>query len=447
MRLRRLLPYSLAILAALVLGSVVYVTQPFAQMEGEPPPDVSGGPGGAPGGAPAGGGGPSFSWTDTKMPDDLVMNYGEFLAQEGQAPVPIPEFYLLEDDGTPKRYTRNEWYGLARIYADHPLGTDRLPVGSPGGDLWNQVYLEAAVKHNEVNSIWNVWAASVDAFTLQTGYPRIGPQLLQYDWTRKAIRRPDGTIRYERWEATLPDRFQIVVPVVMRVKEDVRQSFGRRFYAAMKQFDNMGDGRSPFKFMTFEGGHFRTITFYLADEAIRVWEDMWTRLRVQLRLFDTKDQQMAFAEQGSGISPAIFTQLVHPPVIRYQPRYRLLMPGEDDKFKGGRLNLEGTEGWYFEFNFTLNREQLKSLNNASARLTINGGPPQRMKTFGAVAASAPGAAGMGPSGGFSPNAPAGEPALSGSPEGSGSTGGSPPGATSGGIEAAGGGTSGGMSSP
>jgi hypothetical protein len=403
MRLRRLLPYSLAILAALVLGSVVYVTKPFAQEEAAPPPDTMGGSAGSvgeAGGAPAGGGGgPTFSWTETKMPDDLVMNYGEFLVQEGQAPVPIPEFYLLEDDGTPKKLTRNEWYGLARIYADHPLGTDRLPIGTPGGDLWNQVYLEAAVKHNEVNAIWNVWAASVDAFTFQTGYPRIGPQMLQYDWTRKAMRNPDGTIRYGRWEATLPDRFQIVVPVIMRVKEDVRQGFGRRFFTAMKRFDNMGDGRSPFKFMTFEGGHFQPTTFYLADEAIRMWEDLWTRLRVQLRLFDTESKQIAFAEQGSGISPSIFTQLVHPPVIRYQPRYRLLMPGEDDKFKGGRLNLEGTEGWYFEYSFTLTRDQLKSLNNAEARLTINGGPAQRMKSFGAMTASAP--AGGGAPGGMS----------------------------------------------
>lgn len=447
MRLRRLLPYSLAIVAALVVGSVVYVTKPFAQQEAMPPPDVSGGAPGGPGGAPAGGGGSTFSWTDTKMPDDLVMNYGEFLAAEGQAPVPIPEFYLLEDDGTPKKYTRNEWYGLTRIYADHPLGTDRLPIGTPGGDLWNQVYVEAAVKHNEVNAIWNVWAASVDAFTFQVGYPRIGPQLLQYDWTRKAMRNPDGTIRWGRWEATLPDRFQILVPVVMRVKEDVRQSFGRRFYNAMKPFDNMGDGRSPFKFMTFEGGYFRPVTFYLADEAIRVWEDLWNRLRVQLRLFDTKNEQIAFAEQPSGINPAVFTQLVHPPVIRYQPRYRLLLPGEDDKFKGGRLNLEGTEGWYFEFNFTLTRDQLKTLNNASARLTINGGPPQRMKTLAPFAPSAPAPGSMGPVGGFGPGAPGAEPAFSGSPEGSGGTGSAPPGASSGGIEAAGGGTSGGASPP
>ena len=45
---------------------------------------------------------------------------------------------------------------------------------------------------------------------------------------RKAIRNADGTIRWGRWEATLPDRFTIVVPAVMHVKKGCQQAFGTR---------------------------------------------------------------------------------------------------------------------------------------------------------------------------------------------------------------------------
>ncbi|MEN6545257.1 MAG: hypothetical protein ABFE07_04380, partial [Armatimonadia bacterium] len=312
MRFKRLLPYAIAIVVVGFACSVVTVTKPFAQGEpsaapptdaasGAPPEAASGSPSGEPGAGPAqgaaGGGGAGYSWSEATMPEELLMTYGEFLTQEAQAPVPLPEFYLLEDDGTPKKYTRNQWYGLSRIYADQPVKPDVKLVGTPGNSLWNQVYLEAAVKHNEVNSIWSCWQDATTNFWFEVGYPRIGPQLLQYDWTRKAIRNPDGTIRWGRWEATLPDRFTIVVPVVMHVKDRCQQTFGTRFYNRMKPFDNMGDGRSPFKFMTYSGGYYRPNTFYLADEAIQVWAGLWSDLRVQLRLFDPTNTEGVRAAQ------------------------------------------------------------------------------------------------------------------------------------------------------
>ncbi|MCE5218231.1 hypothetical protein LLH03_14500 [bacterium] len=436
MRFKRLLPYAIAIVVVGFACSVVTVTKPFAQGEpsaapptdaasGAPPEAASGSPSGEPGAGPAqgaaGGGGAGYSWSEATMPEELLMTYGEFLTQEAQAPVPLPEFYLLEDNGTPKKYTRNQWYGLSRIYADQPVKPDVKLVGTPGNSLWNQVYLEAAVKHNEVNAMWSCWQDATTNFWFEVGYPRIGPQLLQYDWTRKAIRNPDGTIRWGRWEATLPDRFTIVVPVVMHVKDRCQQTFGTRFYNRMKPFDNMGDGRSPFKFMTYSGGYYRPNTFYLADEAIQVWAGLWSDLRVQLRLFDPTNTEVVRAAQGSGLSPAIFTQMVHPPVINYQPRYRLLLPHEDDRFKGGRLALEGQEGWYFEFSFTLTRDQLRSVTNAEARLVcmVNGAPtpPQRMKFLAGAAGAAGGAAGAAGAPG-APGAPSGMPGEPGAPGGS-----------------------------
>ncbi len=405
MRSRRNLTYLGATLVAVVACYVVFVTKPFAQAGGGPPgpggpgmpgaPDMGGMPG-APGAPGAGGGAGNYQWQEIDMPKELLMTYGEFLAQEGQAPVAIPDVYLYQEDGTPKQCTRNEWYQLARVYVDAPVQIQQPLVGTPGGRLWQDVYAEAAVKHNEVNALWGRWCDALTNFTFEVGYPRIGPQLLQYDWKRKSLRNPDGTIAWRRWEATLPDQFTIVVPVVMHVKPGCQQNYGRKFYNAMKRFDNRGHGRSPFKFMTYEGSAYYPHTLYLADEAIRVWSDLWSKVQLQLRLFDPRNEEIVRAAQGSGLSPEIFTQMVHPPTIYYQPRYRLLLPGEDDRFDGSRLNLEGQEGWYYEFEFRLTREQLKAVDAARARLIVNGGPPERMMTLGGLqlsgaAATAPGA--------------------------------------------------------
>ncbi len=325
--------------------------------------------------------GHSYQWVENEMPEGLLMTYGEFLDEEGQAPVPIPEVYLMDENGTPKRYTKNMWYSLARVYEDRPVDASEPPVGTPGGRLWAQVYKEAAVKHNEVNAIFGRWQDALSNFWFEVGYPRIGPQLLEYNWERKSMRNPDGTIRWSRWEASLPDSFTITVPVVMHVKDKCRQTYGKKFFNAMKKFDNKGPGRAPFSFVTYEGGMYRPHTFYLAGETIQLWRDLWAgdRTQVQLRLFDPTGKEIVRAAQASGLQPELFTQMLHPPTIYYQPRYRLLLPPEDDRFNGGRLKLDGKEGWYFEFEFTLSRDELKALDDAKARLIVNGGPAQRMK--------------------------------------------------------------------
>lgn len=402
MRPRRLLGYVAAVLIAGLASYAVFITKPFAQpmMEG---PDM-GMPGmdmpgmDMPGVGVTTAAGHQYQWTEVEMPDELLMTYGEFLAQEGQAPVPLPEVYLIENDGTPKRLTRNGWYQLARVYTDRPVVIETAMVGTPGGRLWNEVYLEAAVKHNELNALWDRWVDALSNFTFQVGYPRIGPQLLTYDWQRKGIRNPDGTVRWRRWEATLPESFTITIPVVMSVKPGCQRNYGRKFYNAMRKFDNKGHGRSPFMFMTYDGGHYQPHTFYLADETIQAWNALWQGVNVQLRLFNPRREEIVRAAQPSGLTPALFTQMVHPPTIYYEPRYRLLMPREDDTFHGGRLNLDGREGWYYEFEFTLNREQLRALDDARARLVVDGGPPDRMRFLGALdiaAAAQPGITDMG----------------------------------------------------
>lgn len=415
MRPRRLLGYVIAVLIAGLASYAVFVTKPFAQ---EMMPDM-----GMPGmemgmgvGAPAGAGS-QYQWSETEMPEELLMTYGEFLAREGQAPVPLPEVYLIENDGTPKRLTRNGWYQLAKVYTDRPVVVETTMVGTPGGRFWNQVYLEAAVKHNEINAIWDRWTDALTNFWFEVGYPRIGPQLLTYDWQRKGLRNPDGTVRWHRWEATLPESFTITVPVVMRVKDGCQRNYGRKFYNAMRKFDNKGHGRSPFMFMTFDGGHYQPHTFYLADETIQAWNALWQGVDVQLRLFDPRREEIVRASQASGLTPAVFTQMVHPPVIYYEPRYRLLMPREDDTFHGGRLNLDGKEGWYYEFEFTLSRDQLRALDDAKARLVVDGGPPDRMKFLGA-----PDLAGLATQAGITPGGMGGMEAMPGGPGGPGEMG-------------------------
>jgi hypothetical protein len=446
MRFKRLLPYTVAILIAGLACTAVFVTKPFAQGApggGMPSPGGGGmaGPGGggmpSPGGggmpgAPSGGGmsggggmpgmggggmpgmggggggsqsGTTFSWAESEMPPELCMTYGEFLAAEGQAPVPLPEVYLIDDSGAPKRYTRNQWYSLARVYADTPTEAPKTPVGKPGGQLWDTVYTEAAVKHNEINAVWNAWQSSLGGFWFEVGYPRLpGPNML-VDWSRHNLLRPDGTIAWQRWESELAtaDSFQVTVPVIMHIKPAAARSVGKRFYQALKAFDNPGDGRLGVQFITYEGGQFRPQSLHLAAESMSVWQQLWSLMEIQLQLFDGNKVEITRASRSAGLSgTSIFTQLLNPPTLFYEPRYKFLLPREDDRFRGGRLNLNGKEGWYFEFQFTLNRAQLKSLDNARARVVVQNGPPERLRYLtatGAGGGGAPGGAG-GPGGGM-----------------------------------------------
>jgi len=208
----------------------------------------------------------------------------------------------------------------------------------------------------------------------------------------------------------------------MHVKDRCQQTYGTKFYNAMKRFDNRGWGRAPFEFMTYDGGFYRPHTFYLSDEGIQVWNDLWGRVDVQLRLFDPEKVEIVRASQPSGLSPSIFTQMVNPPTIYYNERYRLLFGHEDEKFRGAaKLNLNGKEGWYFEYTFTLTRDQLKALNEAKARLVVDGGPPERMKYLAAPSLGGQQQAG----GGQMMGAPAGMPGMAGGP-GAGAEGMGPP---------------------
>lgn len=479
MRHKRLLPYAIAILIAGLACTVVFVTKPFAQgapggmpgggamapggMSGPPggmpvgmpggggsPGGMPGGPGGGmmgPGGGGMGGGGSqqsgtAFSWTETDMPDELRMTYGEFLAQEGEAPVPLPEVYLIDDSGAPKRYSRNQWYSLARVYADNPVKSTALPTGRPGGQLWQTIFDEAAVKHNEINAVWKAWSQSLGGFWFEVGYPRLqGPNLL-VDWSRRSLIRPDGTVAWKRWEAELAnaDSFQITVPVIMHIKPSAAQAVGKRFYQAMKPFDNPGDGRPGVRFVTYEHGQLQPHTMHLATESLSAWTQLWDQMEVQLQLFDTRRNEITRASRSAGISGnSVFTTLLNPPTLFYEPRYKFLLPREDDRFRGGRLNLDGKQGWYFEFQFTLTREQLKSLNNAKARIVVQNGPPERLRYLttgsaggGAAAGGAGGPGGMmGGAGG--PGGPGGLMGGAGGPGGPGGGGPMPGGSGPGGA--------------
>lgn len=141
---------------------------------------------------------------------------------------------------------------------------------------------------------------------------------------------------------------------------------------------------------------YRPHTFYLADETIQVWNYLWNLLQVRLRLYDTEKTMITQAPQPSGLTPSIFTQMVHPPTIYYTPRYRLLLSPEDNKFEGGRLNLNGKRGWYFEFDFQMSREDLKALDDARARLIVDGGPPETMRSIPSPMAAAAAGGGAGP---------------------------------------------------
>jgi len=83
------------------------------------------------------------------------------------------------------------------------------------------------------------------------------------------------------------------------------------------------------------------------------------------------------------------------------------------------MNLNGKEGWYFEYSFHLNTDQLKSVNNAQARIVVQGGPPQRMRYLPGFTGSgvSGGGAGMAAMGGLGGSAGGGMPGFGAGPGG------------------------------
>ncbi len=290
-------------------------------------PGMPGGPGGP--AAAAGGRGTTLEWREESAPNAKRMSYAEFLAQENLPPAPIPDIYLVDEDGNVVKNTRNGWYEIQSIYAGMAISERKAPT-YPGSRLLREVQLELAVKQKEMQVM---------------GLPQV-----------------TGT------NVNSPQTVPVTVDVLMHVKSSLQKNYGEKMRKRLEPFDNPGRDRQRFGFITYKRGYFNPVVLQLSSDAINVWNSLWPQTQVRLRLLDRDGHPIAEGIASAGFTGATCNDFVHPPEITYQPTFRYLMPNEDRKFEGGKLNLNYSRGWYFQFNFTLSLAQLGQLEAAEVTL-------------------------------------------------------------------------------
>ncbi len=357
-----------------IFGTFVFLGEIFAQEEGmEPPPDIGGMPGGeemppgmegmpgGPGmpgmpgmtGMAGGGGAGGLQWTEQEMPEELVKTYDEFLAQTGTPGAMIPENFLEDDQGVPRKATENAWRQLQRVYAAREIGgpAEGGVAGKPGYGLATRIQRELAVKEAEVADVQYVYEKGLDNFSFEIGFP-------QYE--HSAIR--PGT-------STIPVR----IGVIMKVKPNVAQRYPSLIYRKLKKYDFYGTDRQIFRIHDYEGGIWNPKEIYLYNGAVSEWNSLWGQNSVRLTLYDSTGDTIASATQSAGHTGGICAKLLYPDELNYAPMNEMIIAPQDKSFEGGNLNLPGKKGWYYSFSFSVPLGELSGLDRAEAVLIGAGG--------------------------------------------------------------------------
>ena len=181
-------------------------------------PGTMGGPpglerimGGAPGmrgmmGRPGiGMGAAGLRWTESEMPEDLLMTYAKFLGQTGLPPTPIPQAFLRDEEGKPQKYTRTGWQQLYNLYE-----VAVADMGSHGGRLSREIKTQLVVQDNEVEAVEELYQAVLDDFWFEISYPTYTPSQVSQD------------------------AVTISIDVIMHVKESAQRRYGQLIYDRLK---------------------------------------------------------------------------------------------------------------------------------------------------------------------------------------------------------------------
>ena len=339
----------LAVIAA--AGIFVFLGQIFAQ---EPPPIEPGmdpgmmpGMEGMPGMGMGAGAGGALEWTINPMPEELTMTYDEFRAETGYQAAAIPDVFLVDDAGESRKYTKNQWAQLQRIYAGRREGAVAAPVaGRPGYQLSVRLNREMGVKQKELDAVNWLYQVGLDSFTFEIGYPQV----------RHADVRPGAR--------AIP----VEVGVIMKVKPGIDQRFPSLVYKKLKPFDNYGEDRQLFRIVDYEGGMWNPKEVQLWNGAVSEWNRLWAANVVRLTLYDVNGDRLVTGTQPAGHTGGICAKLIYPDDLNYAPLYETIIPPRDHSFEGGQLNLDYKKGWYYNFSFTIPMAQLASLDRAEAVL-------------------------------------------------------------------------------
>ena len=382
MKARRAIIIASLVVVAAFLALFVFMTTisaqpgpPGAPPGGGAPPGMPGGPPGMPG-MPgmdgmggmggAGAGGATLAWSETPADPLLVMSYPEFLARRGLRPSALPSGLIKDNEGEPKKRTDAEWAQLDQLYAGSAIKEEDPKPGGTGSRILADLQRQLAVIQKENNAMARAFAAARDGFTFEVGYPSYDP---------RAVNGQNLAVR---------------VGVLMHVKPSLQKSYGTTVYNLLKPFDNYGTDRRRFSFVTYQGGYFHPAVLTLHPSSVALWEALWTNgTQVALVLQDSRGKpiQGATGTAGAGLTGNAPALIAYPPEIRRTPYFDYLMPEADRDFTGSRrLQVDFARGWYYEFNFTLDMEQIALLDKAKATFIL---PPYEVLAAGISQARRP----------------------------------------------------------
>ncbi|MFP3905349.1 MAG: hypothetical protein ACLFWB_13980 [Armatimonadota bacterium] len=313
-------------------------------------------PGMGMGGGRDGGGAAGLQWTEEEPPEELTMTYDEYISRTGNVPT-VPDDLTQDEDGNPKQETFNTWSQLQRVYGE-ARAVEEVPAGRVGGPIEKQMRGEIAYGMKLFRELARLYEMSKNGFSCKVGHP------------------------ISVYGTNLPEEIPTQVPVILQVKPWFQKSFGTKCYNALKKYDRpetrMG-GEGPqinaMPIVTYQHGYWRPIHLqlgvYTAPIAVSFWNDLWSRNRIRLTIFNKLGEEIYSEEQPANQGASILYSIANPPELRYQPRYRMLLPTDDLAFNGGRLNLNGTKGWMVMFDISsMPRHVSRQMDTAKAEFII-----------------------------------------------------------------------------
>jgi hypothetical protein len=313
-----------------------------------PPGMMPGMMGGAPGMMGGGGAGGPLTWSETPPDPHFQMTYPEYLAASGQKAATMPAPLLTDSKGQPVERTQSGWDQLQQLYGQAGVAVvaPTSKRGKYGSQLYNEMQEQLAVIRKENLAVLKAFGAVSGGFTFKVGTP-------QYD--RASVNSSGATLR---------------VGVIMRVKPQLQKNYGALIYKYLKPYDNYGDGRVPFQFVTYQGGYYRPVTLMLHPSSVALWNALWSAPAVALVLQDARGTAITTSNVTAGFSGTEPTLIAYPPEIQRTPAFAYLFPEADRAWNGGRMNLDYAKGWYYEFQFQLTMEDLVRVDKAKAGLIV-----------------------------------------------------------------------------
>jgi hypothetical protein len=349
---------------ALFLLQTGPLAQPPPPEEMEPPPpemDMPEDMMDMPMGGSAGAGG-AMEWSTVEAPEEKSITYREFAARTG-VPVSVPSAFTEREDGTSKTATFNSWMQLQRVYGGYASGAraaDDMEPGRVGGRLTREATEWAGYTVSVAKELAELYTQGLNGFTFKVSHPIMGGMTINDLATQ------------------VTDVGPMNVMVVMQVKPSLQRSYGQKVYDRMRKYDCLGFANAsgtgmhttslPFHVHTYKSGLWRPNKINLSPVAAPVWGTLWAQNRVRLSIKNRAGDEIYSAEQSAGQNQDILSAILNPPEFYYNPKWRLLIPPEDVKFQGGRLNLNGTRCWTYMFSFSLPANVAAQMHSASAEL-------------------------------------------------------------------------------